>query len=192
MKINHDVDKENFESLLRWLSDDLTDAGIKFENIRSGLLRFFRIKGCHDPETYADETMNRVINRFDRLDLGTGVKPSTIFYGFANRVFLEYWRTEKNLTIQLGDRFQELVDSSDRDSLDPALDCLQGCIRTLEKRDGKLVVEYYAVRDSVGVDFRRKLAESHKMTIGALHTRIHRIKGSLRPCVEKCIESERM
>lgn len=63
MKINHEVAKENFDKLLEWLSENRDEAGLRFEQIRTGLIRFFRLKGCHESELLADESMNRVIRR---------------------------------------------------------------------------------------------------------------------------------
>lgn len=191
MKINQEVDKGNFDRMLEWLSVDRSDPGASFERIRAGLIRFFRIKGAHDPETLADETMNRVINRFDSLDTSTGVNPTTIFYGFANKVFLEFLRTEKRRMVQFGDDTQLGIAGTYELPVDPALDCLRSCLGALKKWDGNLIVEYYSENPESKVDSRLQLAQLNQMTMTALQTKIHRIKGILRPCIEKCIDSDR-
>jgi DNA-directed RNA polymerase specialized sigma24 family protein len=188
VKINKELDKENFEALLDRLSNDRAEAGVKFEHIRSGLIRFFRLKGCHDTETLADETMNRVINRVDSLNWNAA-SPSAIFHGFARNVFLEYIRSARSRTIQFDDEIEQQHYGSNQVTDDPALDCLRNCLGSLKGWDGDLIVAYYRHSGQPKVDARRRLAEHNELSVGALHTKIHRIKALLRPCVEKCVES---
>lgn len=187
MKIRDEVAKENFEKLLDWLSPDRDEAGRRFEKIRDGLIRYFRIKGCHESEMLADESMNRVINRIHTLDLTTGASPTSLFYGFAGKVFLEYLRTEKNRHIQLSDAFDRVFVGAARSSPNVAIDCLRECMNDLNILDGKLIIEYYSEEKQAKFELRRQIARQNEMAIGALHTKIHRIKGILRPCVEKCL-----
>lgn len=190
MKINHEVARENFDKLLSWLSHDRDDAGVRFEQIRGGLIRYFRLKGCHEPELLADESMNRVINRIDTLDLMTGASPTSLFYGFASKVFLEYLRTEKKRHVQLTDTFERIYAAALPSPADPAIDCLRKCMNGLNGVDGKLIVEYYSEDKQAKFEVRRQIARQKEMAMGALHTKIHRIKGILRPCVEKCISKK--
>lgn len=192
MKLNHEVAKENFDKLLDWLSDDRSEAGIQFEKIRDGLIRVFRIKGCHEPETLADESMNRVIRRIDTLDLTRNVKPSTIFYGFACNVFLEYCRSEKKRTLQLSNTYEVESATCPIATTNAAIKCLRQCLNNLDRLDRSLIVEYYSQEKQAKINVRRQLAMQNDITIGTLHTRIHRIKGILRPCVEECVNKERL
>lgn len=190
MKINHEVAKENFDKLLDWLSHDRDEAGVRFEQIRGGLNRYFRLKGCHEPELLADESMNRVIKRIDTLDLATGASPSSIFYGFANKVFFEYLRSEKQRTVQLSESFDRVFIGIGQPSSDLAVDCLRQCMNGLNVLDGRLIVEYYSEEKQAKFEVRRQIARQKEMAMGALHTKIHRIKGILRPCVEKCLSNK--
>lgn len=190
MKINHEVAKENFDKLLDWLSRDRDEAGERFEQIRGGLIRYFHLKGCHEPELLADESMNRVIKRINDLDLMTGASHTSVFYGFANKVFLEYLRTEKRRTIQLNDAFDLVFVGSAKLSADMAIDCLRECVNDLNFLDGKLIIEYYSEDKQAKVEARREIAVQNEMAMGTLHTRVHRIKGALRPCVEKCMSKK--
>jgi DNA-directed RNA polymerase specialized sigma24 family protein len=192
VKIHHEVAKENFDKLLDWLSHDRDEAGLRFEQIRDGLSRYFSIKGCHDPETLADETMNRVTTRIDSLDLNTGAKPSSIFFGFANKVFLEYYRSDKKRTVQLSEAFERVSVGSVHSTTDFAVDCLRKCLSDLNMPDSKLLVEYYSEEKQAKFELRRQLAIKKEMAMGALHTKIHRIKGILRPCVENCMNKKRL
>lgn len=192
MKLNHEVAKENFDKLLDWLSHDRDEAGVRFEQIRDGLVRYFRLKGCHEPETLADESMNRVIRRIDTLDLTKNAKPSTIVYGFAANVFLEYYRSEKKRTLQLSDTFEVGSARCPIATTDTSVECLRQCLSNLDNIDVALIVEYYSQEKQSKTNVRRQLAMQNNITIGTLHTRIHRIKGILRPCVEECVNKERL
>lgn len=190
MKLNHDVAKENFDKLLEWLSPDREEAGTRFEQIRDGLIRYFRIKGCHEPEFLADESMSRVIRRIDSLDLSTGVTYSTLFFGFATNVFHEYSRSEKKRMLQFSDAFERVSANSVSITPDFAVDCLHKCLADLNFHDSKLLVEYYREDKQVKFAYRRQLATQNEMAMGALHTKIHRLKNVLRPCVEKCMSEK--
>jgi DNA-directed RNA polymerase specialized sigma24 family protein len=192
VKINHEVAKENFDKLLDWLSHDRDEAGLRFEQIRDGLIRYFRLKGCHEPETLADESMNRVIKRIDTLDLMTGASSTSLFYGFANKVFLEYFRSDKKRTVQLSEAFEHISIGSAHIATNVAVDCLRECLNDLNILDGKLIVEYYSEEKQAKFELRRQLAMKKEMAMGALHTKIHRIKGILRPCVENCMNKKRL
>ena len=63
MNKNWDMSPESFEALLGWLDPDRERAGIKYEQIRSGLISFFTGRGHCEAEDLADETINRVISR---------------------------------------------------------------------------------------------------------------------------------
>jgi hypothetical protein len=190
VKSNYSVSKENFDSLLNWLSTDRDEAGSRFEQIREGLIRYFRLKGCHEPEVLADESMNRVTARIDSLDLTTGAKPISVFYGFAAQVFLEYSRSDNRRIVQLIDSFDKASGESIEIAVNDGLDCLRKCLNSLAISDGKLIVEYYSEEKQAKFELRRKLAIQNEMAIGTLQTKIHRIKRVLRPCVEKCMTGE--
>lgn len=187
VRLNHEVAQEDFDKLLDWLAHNRDEAGVRFEQIRQGLTRYFRLKGCHDPELLADESMNRVINRIDTLDLMTGTRPTSIFYGFASKVFLEYLRTEKKRLVQLSDSLEHVFTGPGQFIQNPAIDCLRECMKDLSILDGKLIVDYYSEEKQAKFEARRRMAMEKEMAMGALHSKIHRIKGILRPCVEKCL-----
>ena len=89
MNNNSTLEQEDFDQLLRWLSTDREEAGKKYELVREGLIRFFRYKGCHDSESLADETINRVASKVSTLDTTQNFKTITYFYGFAANILLE-------------------------------------------------------------------------------------------------------
>ncbi len=190
MKKDFTLTQEDFDALLGWLSANREEAGVLYEKIREGLIRFFRFRGCADPPTLADETINRVALKVKTFDESKNVKTITYFYGFASNVFLEYSRTTKKREVSWeSEDFSPArkLQAAD-DSPDTECDCLEDCLMKLPPDESALVVEYYGKDKSEKFELRRKLADAMNLKMPALHTRVFRIRGVLRECVEKCLE----
>lgn len=174
--------QENFETLLLWLSTDRDKAGEMYEQIRTKLLRYFNFKGCPDAEGLTDETINRVVGKLSTLDLSTGNQPITIFYGFAQNVCFEYLKTEKR-EVSLDDAIN--LRTEDPENPDFRFSALEECLQKLPHSDRFLILQYYSESKSQKFDLRRKLAEKQNLTMGAMHIKLHRLRKSLRDCIEK-------
>ena len=103
MKYKHDLGKEHFDALLALFSTDPAEAGEKYEQIRTGLVRYFRFNGCSEADELADETIDRVACRADEFDATRSVDPTVYFYGFAANILKEYRRGSIN-TSEITDR----------------------------------------------------------------------------------------
>ncbi|MCY7344799.1 MAG: hypothetical protein LH614_01155, partial [Pyrinomonadaceae bacterium] len=183
--------QEDFDTLLGWLSADRNEAGILYEKIREGLMRFFRFRGCADPPLLADETINRAALKVANFDSSKNVKVITYFYGFATNVFLEYSRERKSQPISLpSEDFsgEQSLLAADDDLADAELDCLEKCLSKLPREDVALIMQYYGNDKNEKFERRRRLAEHLNLKMPALHTKVFRIRSSLRECVEKCVE----
>ena len=84
MNKNWSLSQEAFDALLDWLDSDREQAGIKYEQIRSRLIKIFTGRGCIGPEDLADETINRVTRKLKEIQ--------NEFTGDRARYFL--WRCE--------------------------------------------------------------------------------------------------
>lgn len=190
MKKEFSLKQEDFDALLGWLSDDREEAGGQYEKIRNGLIRFFRFRGCTDPETLADETLNRVAVKIESLDNSKGVKTISIFYGFASHIFMEYLRDVRNRDFSLSEI--NLPEKPAINSLDEAktdeFDCLENCLAKLSDDDKKLVINYYSKDKIEKFELRKMLAETLHISPNTLYTRVYRIKAALRNCIEKCLK----
>ncbi len=190
MKKDFALTQKDFDSLLVWLSANRDEAGQIYEKIREGLIRFFRFRGCDDPLTLADETINRVAQKVSTFDSSKDVKTISYFYGFASNVLLEYLRTNRKREISLdAEDFSAARSLRASENLpDTECDCLESCLAKLPREESALVVEYYGKDKSEKFEMRRKLADAMNLKMPALHTRVFRIRGVLRECVEKCLE----
>lgn len=191
MTKNNNLTKENFDALLKWFDKDPDRAGSKYEEIRAGLIRFFTFKGCGEPESLADETINRVAVKFTSLDTDNPNKHITYFYGFASKIYLEYRRQVVEKTVPFEPLVHDRATAVSTGTGDREGDsqCLDSCLSTLSFSDRKITIQYFQKEKSEKIRNRRELAEREGLTVGALHVKIHRIKGNLRRCVEKCRES---
>lgn len=178
---------EDFENLLRWLSADRQQAGKLYEDIRQGLIRYFRFRGCAEEDVLADETINRVARK--ALNLTTGeVETITIFYGFAKNIYLEYrTRRRKEMEFNPTLNYRKFNYYSDFDIEDERHDCLESCLRELPETDSNLIIRYYSEDKTAKIELRQKIAEELELNAGALHTRVYRIRHNLRECIHKCL-----
>ena len=71
---------------------------------------------------------------------------------------------------------------------DAELDCLEECLSKLPREDVALIMQYYGNDKNEKFERRRRLAEHLNLKMPALHTKVCRIRSSLRECVEKCVE----
>ncbi len=189
MKKHPDLSKEEFEALLYWFSDDREEAGREYEQIREGLVRFFRFRGCGDSLTLADETINRVAKRLDTLEVSQNKNKLTIFHGFANFIFKEYLRDESKKEIHStfdfflsAEKTEEEIESEK--SKERELGSLEKCLQTLNEKERKLLTDYFGGQNNVKIVQRRNMAEYLGISPNALHVRIFRIKERLIKCMK--------
>src|SRR4051794_5959214 len=65
-----EITTELFETLLEWLGPDREKAAEKYETIRTRLIKIFVKKGCSDPDTLFDTTVNRVTLKLPEMVAG--------------------------------------------------------------------------------------------------------------------------
>jgi DNA-directed RNA polymerase specialized sigma24 family protein len=181
---------EEFETLLGWLSADREQGGTEYLQIRAGLIRFFRFKGCSDAQSLADEVLNRVAAKIPGFDESKIVKRMTIFYGFASNIFLEYLRNEKKQNERLNEHLasQNNFAAFDEDANEPRLECLNECLGKLSVEEKEIFTEYYASEKEKKSEARKKLAARINCELNTLQVRIFRLRGILAKCIENCLK----
>jgi RNA polymerase sigma factor (sigma-70 family) len=181
---------EAFNRLLLWLGPDLEKAADKYELIRFKLMKIFARRGCHVPDELADETMDRVGLKVQQIaESYTGDK-SLYFYGVAKNVFREYLdeMTRDHLNDQKGPPVsQQLPDPAEHEQQDRRHECLENCLAKLRDQDREFILRYFQGDKGDRIDNRRKMGESHGLTIEAVRMRAHRIMSSLKRCVRNCV-----
>jgi DNA-directed RNA polymerase specialized sigma24 family protein len=180
MNKNWVMSHESFEALLCWLDPDREQAGIKYEQIRSGLISFFTGRGHCEAEDLADETINRVISRLHEVSAQVTGERSRYFYGVARKVQLEYLRRKIPTA-----RHELIIDS---DQVELEYRCLEECMAKLSPENRALVLRYYEADGREKIEKRKLLADELGIAPNALRIRAYRIRAALQKCLEKCVE----
>jgi DNA-directed RNA polymerase specialized sigma24 family protein len=173
------MSEESFEALLDWLDPDREQAAIKYEQIRSGLIKFFANRGLSDAEDLADETINRVARRLNEIKDQVIGEKSRYFFGVARMVLREFLR-RKQPQAPPG-----IIDST---RVEAEHRCLEECMAQLSKENRELVLGYYQADGREKIDQRRKLAEKLGIAPNALRIRAYRIRSALQKCVQRCVD----
>ena len=180
MNKNWIMSEESFEALLDWLASDREQAGIKYEQIRGGLIKYFSGRGHSAAEDLADETINRVASRLSEIKTRVYGEQSRYFYGVARKVQLEYLRRKQPPAPPESISDSERVEAEHR--------CLEECIARLSDENRELVLGYYQADGREKIEQRRMLAEKLGIAPNALRIRAYRIRAELQKCVERCVE----
>lgn len=179
MNKNWSLSQEDFDALLDWLDSDREQAGIKYEQIRSRLIKIFTGRGCVDPEELADETINRVTRKIKDIKNEFTGDPALYFFGVAKMLLLEYMRRKPP---------QTPPPPTDSARAELEYRCLERCIDRLSEDDRSLLLREYGAKGQTQVERRKALADELGISLNALRIRVYRVRVALKECIEKCIQ----
>lgn len=182
MKNRSDVGQIEFNALLDFFSPDREEAGIRYEQIRGRLIRYFEFKGCSDAPQLADTTLNRVAAKLHTYDHEKGSTIESFIHGFAWNIVKEAWRGNGREQPLNGNEIH--TDASGSEPLD--LLSLRSCLEKLHPDERRLILMYHRVpegREKAAV--RQKLCDELNLTSAAVYTKVSRIKAKLRVCIEE-------
>ena len=184
---------KSFNELLAWLHPEPETAGLIYETLRADLIRIFRWRGCSDPEGMADETIIRVTRKVGEMAASYVGSPTTYFYGVAKNLLHEYDRKRDiNLLPQAEQFILPAPLTEEDDSSERLYECFERCLKRLEARERKLVIQYYDGQGKAKIDGRKRLADKLGIDLNALRVRTRRIRAKLRECIGKCVAKERL
>lgn len=182
--------QEDFENLLDWLSRDRERAGEIYEEIRQGLIRYFRFRGCSDEDALADETINRVAVKVLSLTANENVETINYFYGFARNIYREYLARRREIEFNSALNYASSNHQAHSETEERRHKCLENCLKKLPDSERELVVRYYSRNKIAKIELRRKIAEELDLNAGTLHTKVYRLRNTLRKCIQKCINEK--
>jgi DNA-directed RNA polymerase specialized sigma24 family protein len=183
MPENASITPEGFKILLGWLDTNDESAGEKYEKIRQRLIRIFVGRGCYEAEILADRTIDRVIAKVPQISSGYVGDPAAYFYGVAQKIHLEWLRTQKR---QRETNFIELTAPVEAEG--DEYTCLETCLDKLPSESREMILEYYRGEKRAKIDRRKELAEKRGISIGALQIKVSRIRSRLSSCVNECVK----
>ena len=183
---------ERFAKLLVNLDTDRDRAGVKYEDLRRTLIRFFEWRGAPFPEEQTDETFNRVARK---LEAAIEIKNMGGYcYEVARLVCLEALKSNDNKrsALDAADFNLPVQDPGDEAAeKESRLACLDDCLNALPAENREWVLEDYRDDQSGHINRRRALAERLGLPREALANRVQRLRDKLERCVVRCLERKR-
>lgn len=189
--------KEAFDKLLFHLDGDREFAAIKYEELRSTLIRYLRFWGSPCPEDHADEAITRVARKIDGEQQLESGKSTGYFCRVARFVLNEFWdKSGKNVvaldSLPRGKEPRCDPDDverirSERIDQERRLDCLQRCMNELPAENRSLIQNYHQGDGRERITVRNRLAEEKNIPLNALRIRVHRVKHQLEECLDRCL-----
>jgi len=190
MKKERDPTLEEFEKLLAWLDSDREAAGGKYETNRSRLIRVFVSRGCVEAETLADEVMNRVAVRIDKVVKTYQGDPAKCFQGFAENVYHEHHRDQRPRSeVDPPEPPVSPDDESEREKRELEDRCLTRCLGELPSAERDLFWRYFQEEKRIKIKARKTLAKELRLTANALRIKAYRIRRRLRKSMEDCLKT---
>jgi DNA-directed RNA polymerase specialized sigma24 family protein len=182
------LEPDAFERLLGLLdASDRERAGERYEELRVALIRFFRWRGCNGAEDLADEALTRAA---EWKREGEPVRDAHRFvYGIARLLALESHR--RSAREEQAARELAVLRFPSRAEDDPREACLDACLAVLPAADRELIVAYYSGSQGEKIASRRRLADSHAISLVTLRVRAHRLRERLEGCLRRCLSGDR-
>lgn len=182
-----DLTPKAFDHFLSLLDLDRDRAGESYEALRRNLIQLFIWRGCRDPESHADETINRVIRKIDE---GEEVRDVIAYaHGVARRLLLEVFKKQEREQIGI-DELPPLIAQPEEQDDETGVLCLRRCLNRLPEESRQLIVLYYQGEKSAKIENRKRLAEGLSVTLGALRYRAFDLRQRLQGCIERCMGRE--
>ena len=172
-----------FDELLAWLDPDRDAAALKYETIRSGLIRIFIAKRFSNAEDLADEVIIRVTKRLPEIRDNYVGDPARYFYGVARHVIQEENRP-KEIAMDMS-----LIAWIQNTDLSDLAECLRRCLQFLTPQKRELILDYYVYEGHDKVEEHKTMAQELGISKGALRLRAHHVRTKLEKCVEECLEN---
>jgi DNA-directed RNA polymerase specialized sigma24 family protein len=172
-----------FDRLLESLAADRERAGEAYEHLRKRLVKFFSWERCAEPESCADETLNRIARSLER---GTAIQKMEHYaLAVARLVMLEARTRERNLSSVLSD---PAAMPTFNEEAERALACLENCLNALPADQRTFLLEYYRGGGSARIANRRRMAEASGIDRNALRNRAMRLRERVESCVRSCLQ----
>ena len=172
-----------FAKFLSWLAPDWEEAGRKYEQIRTKMLRFFARRGCHIPEELFDRTIDRICGKIEVEAIESIGDVLAFCYAVGRFVALEYWREMKLAALPEDAVSTEIEDPEQNER---QFKWLERRLNTLNPCERRLIIAYYQFEGRERIRKRKALA----MEVGgvnALRVQLCRVRARLRGREEAAI-----
>ncbi|MBZ5524870.1 MAG: hypothetical protein LAP21_21775 [Acidobacteriia bacterium] len=196
-KRRRETGSEDFRRLLGRFDSDPVRAWQAYDSLRRKLVMFFEHHRNLDPDELADEAMDRIARKSDAVEIANVAE---FAFGVARNLRREALRRIA-VTPRIPDLAEGIEDlpghgpGSQNRSEDSALEridrqrklyCLVRCMKRLASADRRLLFLYFPVENDRLEERRQRQADALRMTLGALRTRVARLRERLEHCFQEC------
>ena len=175
------MQSELLEALLGILGEGTEDAAAAYQNLHQRLVRFFRLNNGSDPESLADEAMDRLARNAADRSSGSIASPLAFALGIARHILQEDTRRQIRQTETERDWSRFVADAHSGD--DSMLHAIEACLARMPENKQELLRTYYAWSGKRKIDHHRQTADRLGLTINALRNRLMRARNELDICV---------
>jgi DNA-directed RNA polymerase specialized sigma24 family protein len=167
---------------------------MQYEQLRRRLITMFTFRRCAEPESLADETLDRVARKIaESPGWGAEIPSGTArVFGVAWNVARESFREHRS--VAMPEQWDPVDPSSrleDAEDVERAEHCLDACLAQLPPQERDLVLAYYREERSARITLRSRLASTLGLTASGLRVKVHRLTGGLRSCIAACTNRAR-
>ncbi len=169
--------------LLQALDPDPDRAALVYRQIQQRLIRFFRLNAAGDPESLADQALDRLAQRI-AAQPGQVASPQAFALGIARHLLLEDARRQQR-DAQAAAEWTALASPSGHD--DPRrellLQAIEECMSHMREDQRSLLHVYYQATGRQKIEHHQQLARSLGLNLNALRNRLMRARTQLDRCV---------
>ena len=190
---------ETFGALLEWLSKGDKEPIEEYKIVRGRLISYFEFKGCDDPITLADKTIDRFAQKVYESTPDNEIKYVNYAFGIAKNVYFEYLKKNKEVSTEIENTNLDVNKSapssdilSEMEFNENKMNCMRHCLKGLKAKDKRFLTEYYELLESKQIDYRQNLAQKHNISLNNLRVKIYRLKDNLRNCLKNCMSDKKL
>lgn len=174
---------EAFTGLLAALHPDRDQAALRYEDLRTRLVRVFLWEHAIDPEALADDALTRLARRLEEGEQIQNVP------AFLNGIARNLLKEESNRRQRLEPLIDLPAPVSNTD-LERQHAALESCLATWEPDKRQLLIAYYQGDQSARIQGRQRLAAQLGLELNALRNRALRLRDRLEACIRKQLQRD--
>lgn len=179
----------SFDKLLALLDADREQAGLKYENLRQRLIKFFEWRNCEMSEELSDVVFDRMLKKISE---GEQIHHISAYAAtVAQYVFKEYLRSNERQNQLIEDspevqniRAKEIQNNDEFTEF--RQNCFDKCLAEFDAENRKFIIAYYNTDEKTLINTRKRLAEEMKSNLNTLRIKACRLKAKLENCTLKC------
>lgn len=181
--------QSSFDKFLKLLDTDRNEAGIKYENLRRRLIKFFEWRNCEIPEELSDTVFDRILRKISE---GEEIQNVTAYSAtIAQFVFKEYLRSNErqNQLIEDAPEIQNIKANEQNledERSSRRLACFDKCLKEFSEENRKFIIAYYDTDEPTMINSRKRLAEEMNSSLNTLRIKACRLKAKLEDCTVNC------